>query len=318
MPIVAVVGTGLIGRSWAIVFARAGWDVRITDPSAEQLATAPGLIRQGLDELAAHGLADDPEGAAQRVSPAASLEEAVRGADLVQENGPEVVEVKRELFAELDRLAPKDTILASSTSAIVASRFTEDLAFRERCLVAHPVNPPHLVPLVELCGAPWTSPDVIEAARTIYEAIGQAPITVNREVEGFVLNRLQGALLSEALRLVGEGVVGPHDLDKTVKDGLGLRWSFMGPLETIELNAPGGIADYCARYGGFYRQIAADAAKPEVWDEAQVERVIAAWDEAPDEETLVAKSAWRDARLAALRAHKAAQPPSRRKAWPKR
>jgi L-gulonate 3-dehydrogenase len=318
MPTVAIVGTGLIGRSWAIVFARAGWDVRMTDPSAEQLAAAPGLIRQGLDQLAAHGLADDPEAAAQRVSPAVSLEDAVRGADLVQENGPEVAEIKRELFAELDRLAPRGTILASSTSAIVASRFTEDLAYRERCLVAHPVNPPHLVPLVELCGAPWTSTDIIEAARAIYESIGQAPITVNREVEGFVLNRLQGALLSEALRLVGQGVVRPHDLDTTVKHGLGLRWSFMGPLETIELNAPGGIADYCARYGAFYQRIAADPAKPEVWEEAQVARVLADWGETPDKETLAAKSAWRDARLAALRAHKAAQPPSRRKDGSKR
>src|SRR5215211_2501081 len=103
MPAIAIVGTGLVGRSWAIVFARAGWDVRITDPSREQLAAAPRLIRQGLDELAAHGLAEDPEAAAQRVSPAVSLEQAARDADFVQENGPEVVEIKRELFAELDR-----------------------------------------------------------------------------------------------------------------------------------------------------------------------------------------------------------------------
>ena len=309
MPAVAIIGTGLIGRSWAIVFARAGWDVQIMDVSAEQLAAAPGLIRQGLEELAGHGLADDPEAAAQRVSPAASIEEAVRGVDLVQENGPEVPDTKRELFAELDRLAPASAILASSTSAIVASRFTENLAYRERCLVAHPVNPPHLVPLVELCGAPWTAPETLEDAKAIYASVGQVPIVVNREVEGFVLNRLQGALLAEALRLVGEGVVDPHDLDKTVKDGLGLRWSFMGPLETIELNAPGGIADYCARYGGFYRRLAADPAKPEVWDEANVARVLAAWGETPDQETLAAKSTWRDSRLATLRAHKAAQAP---------
>src|SRR5918995_1653408 len=114
MPTVAIVGSGFIGRSWAIVFARAGWSVRLTDPSAEQLAAAPRLICQGLDDLAAHGLADNPEAAAQRVSPAASLEGAVDGVDLVQENGPETVEVKRELFAELDRLARKSTILASS------------------------------------------------------------------------------------------------------------------------------------------------------------------------------------------------------------
>ena len=308
MPSVGIVGAGLIGRSWAIVFARAGWDVRITDPSAEQLAAAPRLIRQGLDELAARGLADDPEAAAQRVSPAASIETAVAGVDLVQENGPEVVETKRDIFAELDRLAPRYALLASSTSAIVASRFTEDLAYRERFLVAHPVNPPHLVPVVELCGAPWTAPETVRAARDIYEAIGQVPIVVNREVDGFVLNRLQGALLAEALRLVGEGIVSPHDLDKTVKDGLGLRWSFMGPLETIELNAPGGIGDYCARYAGFYRRLAADPPKPEVWDDANLARVLAAWGETPPPEMLAAMSAWRDSRLAALRAHKAEQP----------
>jgi 3-hydroxyacyl-CoA dehydrogenase len=310
MPAVAIVGTGLIGRSWAIVFARAGWDVRIIDPSAEQLAAAPRFIRQGLDELAAHGLVADPEAAAQRVSPAASIEEAVGGVDLVQENGPEVLVIKRELFAELDRVVPKGTILASSTSAIVASHFTEDLAYRERCLVAHPVNPPHLVPLVELCGAPWTSRDTTEGARAIYESIGQVPIVVNREIEGFVLNRLQGALLSEALRLVEEGVVSAQDLDKTVKDGLGLRWSFMGPLETVELNAPGGIADYCARYGGFYRRLAADPAKPDVWDDANMASILAASGRSAGAETHAARSIWRDLRLAALRAHKAAQPPT--------
>jgi 3-hydroxyacyl-CoA dehydrogenase len=307
MPAVAIVGAGLIGRSWAIVFAKAGWDVHITDPSAEQLAAAPRLIREGLDELARHGLADDPEAAAQRVSPAASLETAVAGADLVQENGPEILETKREIFSELDRLAPKHAILASSSSAIVASRFTEDLPFRERCLVAHPVNPPHLVPLVELCGAPWTSAETIGDARRIYDSVGQVAVTVAREVEGFVLNRLQGALLSEALRLVEDGVIGPDDLDKTVRDGLGLRWSFMGPLETIELNAPGGIADYCARYGPFYQRLAADAAKPEVWDDRNVAAVLANWPAAAGD-ARAAKSRWRDARLAALRAHKNAQP----------
>jgi 3-hydroxyacyl-CoA dehydrogenase len=308
MPAVAIVGTGLIGRSWAIVFARAGWDVRITDPSAEQLAAVPGLIRKGLDELAAHGLANDPEAAAHLVFPAASLEAAVEGVDLVQENGPELPEVKRELFAELDRLTPETAIMASSTSAIVASRFTEGLSHRGRCLVAHPVNPPHLVPLVELCGAPWTDRSTIERARAIYASVGQVPIVVNREVEGFVLNRLQGALLAEAIRLVADGVVTPYDLDKTVKDGLGLRWSFMGPFETIELNAPGGIADYCARYGGFYRRLTADAPKPEVWDEPSVARVVEAWGEPQAPDVVAAKSAWRDERLAALRAHKIAQP----------
>src|SRR5215204_5712977 len=157
MPTVAIVGAGLIGRSWAIVFARGGWDVRLTDPSREALEAAPGLVRRGLDELAAYELVDNAAEAAARVSVAQSLAEAVEGVDLVQENGPERVDAKRQIFSELDAAAPRDAILASSTSAIVASKFTGDLAGRARCLVAHPVNPPHLVPIVELCGAPWTS-----------------------------------------------------------------------------------------------------------------------------------------------------------------
>jgi 3-hydroxyacyl-CoA dehydrogenase len=131
---------------------------------------------------------------------------------------------------------------------------------------------------------------------------------VNREVEGFVLNRLQGALLAEAFRLVGEGVVSPHDLDKTLKDGLGLRWSFIGPFETIELNAPGGIADYCNRYTGFYRSLSADPAKPEVWNEDNVGRILEAWGGTPSADTLAYRSIWRDKRLAALKAHKKSQP----------
>jgi 3-hydroxyacyl-CoA dehydrogenase len=308
MPNVAIVGAGLIGRSWAIVFARAGWQVRVTDPEPRTLENASRLIREGLDDLARHGLVTDPALAAGRVEIVPSLADAVGGVDIVQENGPELVDTKRAIFAELDRLCPEHGILASSTSAIVASRFTEELPGRARCLVAHPVNPPHLLPLVELCGAPWTSPETIERARRIYESIEQVPITVNREVEGFVLNRLQGALLAEAFRLAGEGVVSPQDLDRTLKDGLGLRWSFIGPFETIELNAPGGIADYCKRYTGFYRSLSADPAKPDVWDEDNVSRVLTAWGETPSADALAQRSAWRDKRLAALKAHKKSQP----------
>jgi L-gulonate 3-dehydrogenase len=307
MPSVAIIGAGLIGRSWAIVFARAGWQVRVTDSEARPLENASQLIAAGLEELASYGLVTDPGSATANVAIVPSLADAVSGVALVQENGPEVVETKRMIFAELDRLCPEDAILASSTSAIVASRFTEELPGRARCLVAHPVNPPHLVPLVELCGASWTAPQTIEKARRIYESVEQVPIMVNREVEGFVLNRLQGALLAEAFRLAGEGVVSPQDLDKTLKDGLGLRWSFLGPFETIELNAPGGIADYCNRYTGFYRSLCQDPARPSVWDKDNVSRILEAWGGTPSTETLAHRSAWRDKRLAALRAHKNSQ-----------
>ena len=304
---VAIVGVGLIGRAWAAIFARAGWNVRLTDPHDQTLKAAPGLIREELRALARHGLADDPAGAAARLFVAASLKEAVEGVEFAQENGPEIVEQKIAIFAELDKLAPPDALLVSSTSAITASRFTEMLPGRARCLIGHPVNPPHLIPLVELCGAPWTAPDAVDRARKIYREIGQVPVTINREIDGFVLNRLQGALLAEAFRLVGEGFISAEDLDHTVKDGLGLRWSFLGPFETIELNAPGGIPDYCVRYTGFYKELASASAGPEVYQSPNVDRVIAAWPHPPTPERIAALTQRRNERLAALAAHKAAQ-----------
>lgn len=304
MQRVAVMGAGLIGRAWALVFARAGWQVRVTDPDRAVLDALPERLAADADPLERHGLCASAAALVERIAVVGDLAESLDGADLVQENGPEDEAVKRAIFAELDRLAPAEAILASSTSAIVASRFTESLAGRERCLVAHPVNPPHLVPLVELCGAPWTSAATLERARVLYASVGQAPIVVRDEVEGFVLNRLQGALLAEAFRLVADGVVSPEDLDRTLKDGLGLRWSFMGPFETIELNAPGGIRDYCERYGAFYARLADAPPTSSAFGPEARAAVADAWPHAPTPERLAARTAWRDERLAALCAHK--------------
>ena len=215
--------------------------------------------------------------------------------------------MKRDVFAALDRLAPGAAVLASSTSAIPASQFTAALPGRSRCLVTHPVNQPHLVPVVEVCGAPWTAAAVIDRAKRVYTEVGQVPVVVQREIDGFILNRLQGALLAEAMRLVGDGYVSAEDLDKTVRDGLGLRWSFMGPLATIELNAPGGIADYCARYSGFYRRLAEAPPAPAVWDAESATRVAATRGPPPDAPALDARTRWRDRRLMALAQHKRQQ-----------
>jgi len=303
---VAVIGSGLIGRAWAIVFAGGGCDVALYDAGAGIADAARALVAEGLDGLAAHGLVKDPKAAAARVRAAASLAAALDGATFVQENTPERVEVKREIFVELDRLARPDAILASSTSTIVASAFTEQLAGRHRCLVAHPVNPPHLVPLVELVAAPWTAPAIVDRAKAIYQAVGQVPIVVKREVDGFILNRLQAVLLSEAFRLVEDGYVTPQDLDRTLKHGLGLRWSFMGPFETIELNAPGGIPDYCARYGASLSRLS--AADPAIYEGEALGRILAQWAKTPTGDQIAARMRWRDRRLAALKAHKGSQP----------
>ena len=308
--VVAIVGAGLIGRAWANVFARAGASVRVWDPDAGQRGNAAKLIAQSLHELAAHGLVSDPEAAAKRVEVVDSLRKAVADADYVQESGPEVLEIKRSTFEELDRAAPPRAILASSTSAIVASKFTESLAGRARCIVAHPVNPPHLVPVVELCGAPWTSVETKQRATKILRDVGQVPIDVKREIDGFILNRLQVALLTEAFRLVQEGYVSPEDLDHTIADGLGLRWAFMGPFETIEMNAPGGVADYCRRYTPWFRRYMADLPPASVWDDARWQQAADAWGRTPTPQRIAEKSLWRDRRLAALVAHKRSQDPS--------
>lgn len=302
----AVAGAGLIGRAWAIVFARAGHTVHLWDGSADALAAAIPLLRANLDDLEAQGLIDSAADVAERVHPVPTLAEALDGARWLQECIAETVEAKAALFAEADRYAEPDAILASSSSSITASKYTEDLDGRLRCLVAHPVNPPYLVPLVEICPAPWTDPAVIQRARQTMDAVGMVPVAVNKEVEGFVLNRLQGALLAEAFKLVADGVISTEDLDKTVKDGLGLRWSFMGPFETIDLNAPGGVADYCKRYGGIYERLQAEQAEVRVWDEDTVKRIEGERRKVLGADGLDARQVWRDRRLMALLKHKRA------------
>ncbi|AMJ62602.1 3-hydroxyacyl-CoA dehydrogenase [Bosea sp. PAMC 26642] len=306
MTKIAIVGSGLIGRAWATVFASHGFEVALYDAVASAAEAARAHIGVNLEELAGHGLVADPKGSLARIRVAADLADVLAGADLVQENGPETVPAKQALFAEMDALAAPMTILASSTSFIMASVFSEGLAGRARCLVGHPVNPPHLVPIVELAPAPWTDPAVVERAKAIYEQAGQVPITLRKEKPGFVLNRLQAVLLAEAFRLVGEGVASAEDVDKTIRDGLGLRWSFMGPFETIELNAPDGIPDYCARYGASLTRMVAGSAGGDPFGAETVATVMSEWPGAQSVERVKRLSDWRDTRLASLQAHKRA------------
>jgi len=308
MTKVAVIGAGLIGRAWSIVFARAGIEVNLWDQFPKAVAAALEFIGDRLPELRQAGLlTDPPETVRARIHPMASLWESVRDVSHVQENSPEHVDVKMALFADLDRASRLDTVLASSTSGIPASAFTEGLKGRSRCLVAHPVNPPYLVPLVELCPAPWTDPAVVERTRALMVQAGQVPATVKKELDGFALNRLQGALLAEAFRLLADEAISPADLDALVKHGLGLRWSFMGPLETIDLNAPGGLADYCNRYGPLYAKMQQQMT-PLDWDDALVGRLQAARRAELPANMQPVRQEWRDRRLMALLAHKAGQP----------
>lgn len=305
-PATAVIGSGFIGRAWAISFARAGSSVRLWDQAEGAAAKALDYIAGVLEDLAQNDLLNGaaPAVVLARITPAATLAEAVADAQHVQENTPEVLATKIKVFEALDNAARPDAVLASSTSAILPSRFTEGLKGRARCLVVHPINPPYLIPAAEVVPAPWTSPETVERTRQFLQSAGHAPLVMKKELDGFIMNRMQGALLEEAFRLVADGYASVEDVDIGIRDGLALRWSFMGPFETIDLNAPGGVRDYAERYQGIYENLFPQMQRRVDWA-GEVMNVIE-----PERRKRVAKDklqdrqVWRDKRLMALAAHK--------------
>lgn len=303
---VAIVGAGFVGRAWAISFARAGHEVALWDEQADASAKALAYIDGVLPDLAANDLLNDgtAEQVRGRMRAEARLEAALASADYVQENTPENIEIKRAIFARLDAAAGPNTILASSTSAILPSAFTENLKDRARCMVVHPINPPYLIPAVEVVPAPWTDPAMIERAASFLRAAGHAPIVMKRELDGFVMNRMQGALLEEAFRLVESGYASIEDVDIGIRDGLALRWSFMGPFETIDLNAPGGVRDYCQRYEQIYQRLHPSTMTRANWNGPVLDVIEAERRKKLPADGLQERQAWRDRRLMALAAHK--------------
>ena len=304
-PPVAIVGAGIIGRSWAAAFAGAGHPVRLYDSvvgvAKAALPETHRLLRTLAGRENEHG--PTPSTGAGRIDVVSTLAGAVDGAAYVQENTPERLDVKRRVFKDLDSFAPPEAVLASSTSALLPSEFTAGLPSAHRCLVAHPLNPPHLIPAVEIVPSEATSGEAVDLTRRLLTGIGQKPFLVNREVAGFVMNRLQGALLDEAFALVAEGYATVEAVDTAVRDGLARRWSIMGPFETIDLNAPGGIAGFIERYGPAYAEIGRDRPARYPWTGALRETVTAARRSELPAERLAERGAWRDERLAALAAH---------------
>jgi L-gulonate 3-dehydrogenase len=304
---IAIVGTGLVGRGWAIVFARAGCEVTLYDAETGVAAKACDLIAANLRDLATYRLIDDANVVLNRITVTDDLAIALDGATYVQESVFERIDVKRAAFEAIDRHLDPAAIVGSSSSGIPASVFTEGLRCGARALVAHPVNPPYLAGVVELVPAPWTSASTIVVARALMERVGQTPVVVSREIEGFLLNRLQGVLLMEAWRLVEEGYATAADIDNTVKHGLGLRWSFMGPFETIDLNAPGGIADYGRRLRSLYASVASSRTEHRPWSDGLIAELERQRRTVLPAEKLNARSEWRDRRLMALAVHKREQ-----------
>lgn len=302
---VAIVGAGLVGSGWALVFARAGYAVRAYDPLPEVRDRILPWARQSLTDLAAAGLVDAPDAVLARITVHGDLAQALSGAFYIQESVFETVAAKTAVSVQIDALMAADAVVGSSSSGIPASQFTVACAHRAQFVIAHPVNPPHLVPVVEIVPAPWTAPAAADMVADLMRAVGQVPVRLTREIDGFVLNRLQGVLLNEAWALYQDGIASLADIDATIAHGLGLRWSFMGPFETIDLNAPGGIADYAARLRGLYAGMARQP-PPGPWADDTIARATAERRAALPTENLAQRRAWRDANLARLAAFKKA------------
>ena len=306
MAKVTIIGSGFIGRAWAISYARAGHDIVLWDADKSAPAKAITYIEGVLPTLEEYDLLDGqtPAQLLARLSSADDMAEALAGAVHVQENTPENLDIKRAVFAQLDQHTPAEAVIASSTSALLPSSFTEAMATRSRCLVVHPINPPYLVPAAEVVPAPWTDPAVVERTRDFLLAAGHAPIVMKRELDGFVMNRMQGALLEEAFRLVADGYASIEDVDIGIREGLALRWSFMGPFETIDLNAPGGVRDYAERYQSIYERIFPSMQRRVDWTGDIMDTVEEQRRQAVPAEQLGERQVWRDRRLMALAAHK--------------
>ena len=303
---VTIVGGGMIGRGWIIAFARAGLRTTIWSRTPETSQSAIEFIQSVLPPLEAEGLLQGRSAAevADNVHIENDLKTALADADYVQENAPEDIESKRALFEFLDKNTADHAVIGSSTSATQPSVFMEELRGRERCLVVHPMNPPYLMPATELVPSPWTSTETIDRACEIMTSIGQKPIIVHKEIDGFIINRLQGAVLNEAFSLVGRGYASIEDVDVAIKEGLALRWSFMGPFETIDLNAPDGVRDYAARYNGLYANLHNQMRDRTDWTGPVLDAVVEDRRARLPTSGLNERQIWRDRRLMALAVHK--------------
>lgn len=273
-PPVAIIGAGSIGAAFALLFASAGRRVHVFDPSQQQRDAVLGQVAASWRDLHSFQLALSTEAEVlECIRVFDSLRDAAAPADYVQECAPEQVQLKRDIFVELDACTRPDAVLASASSALPVSRFAQGLSGAHRCLVAHPGNPPFLLRVIELVPAVFTGASAIERARSVLSSVGLTPIIVRKEVAGFVFNRLQGAVLREAYCLVRDGVATVEDIDCIVRDGLGLRWSVVGPFETVDLNTRGGIASHATKLGPAYAAMGAERGQHDPWTPELVKTV---------------------------------------------
>jgi ketoreductase RED1 len=268
---VAVVGAGTIGLSWASLFAAQGMTVRVTDPRPD----VGDLVRDAVRQFARTQpeRAGDPDTLLARIEVVDGLEDAVRGVDVVQENAPERLPLKQELFARIEAVVPERALIASSTSALMPSDLAREMRTPERLVVGHPFNPPEVLPLVEVVPGERTADWAVQAAVELYRGIGKHPVVLHKEIGGFVANRLQSTLFRECVWLVTQGVVSAEELDEIVTQSIGIRWATAGPFESFHLGGgPGGMRHFLEHLGPGMARRWKVVEQPEL-DEATVELV---------------------------------------------
>jgi 3-hydroxypropionate dehydrogenase (NADP+) len=299
---VTCVGSGLVGQGWAALFALNSYKVVMQDLTDEILEDAVNRTKHHIDVLVKAGLGSDPEAAKARLSTTTSLEDALKGADFVIESVFENLELKQALYAEMDKIAPEDVILASSTSGFMMSDINRYMVKQpERAIVAHPWNPVHLVPLVELSPSPKTSNETVDVTYKLMEDIGRVPVVLKKEVPGFIANRLSAVLWREALDLADQGVASVEDIDKSIRAGPGIRWAIMGPYMTYHLGGgKGGIKYIMDHIGGSKAEWLKTMAQWTEYPESVKEKAIEGVHEMAGDMTLEELEAWRDQYLIAL------------------
>ncbi|GGC03274.1 L-carnitine dehydrogenase [Novosphingobium endophyticum] len=295
---VAAIGGGVIGAGWVAAFLGSGRTVRLFDPAPGVGEKVRTHVAGAWDQMLELGLASPGDDWQARLTVHADLAEALDGADFVQESTPERMDVKRALFADLDRLVPEDVLIASSTSSLPVTELQEDLATKARFVLGHPFNPVHLIPLIEVGGGVATDLRAVEIALALYQAMGKEPIRLNREIFGHIGNRLTSAMFREAVRLVAEGYATVRDIDKAIKYGPALKWAIQGQFTTFHTSGgSGGLAEFLPKFAPSIIRRWSTMADPPLADEQLQALLATQMEDAAEGRTVEEIASWQDRKL---------------------